>query len=117
MKQCSSCGAERPLTAFGAHSNGKPRKQCKDCVTAAHYKRTYGITMDEYDTMYQNQKGVCKICSLPQKHKQHNRLCVDHDHQTGEVRGLLCDACNRGLGYFKDDERLLEQAIEYLRTT
>ena len=64
--------------------------------------------------MYAEQNGVCKICKLPPNHNS-NHLCVDHDHETGEVRALLCDLCNRGLGYFKDDPRLLKLGAEYLR--
>ena len=116
MKQCRSCSRQLPLSAFGVREGGKPRHQCKTCVTDKHYKRTYGISLKDYDKMFQEQGGVCKICNLPGKHKLHDRLCVDHDHITGKVRGLLCDSCNRGIGYLKDDERILQQAIEYLRS-
>jgi len=114
-KECSSCALRRPLTAYPTHSNGKPRAQCKDCMREKHYERTYGITQKEYDQMYLVQGGVCKICRLPPS-GQKNRLCVDHDHITGAVRALLCDHCNRGLGFFKDDTRLLNLASDYLRS-
>lgn len=113
-QQCSGCLREKPDSQFNLHSNGKPRKTCKECDRNRHYKRTYGITIDEYNRMYEQQGGVCKICNLPANHNS-NHLCIDHDHETGQVRALLCDTCNRGLGYFKDDTRLLDKASEYLR--
>jgi hypothetical protein len=114
-KQCSSCSSWFPVGEYNTHSNGKPRAQCNSCVRGKHYERKYGITHKEYDQMYLEQNGVCKICKLPPV-GQKNRLCVDHDHQTGDVRALLCDHCNRGLGFFKDDERLLNLASDYIRT-
>ena len=62
-------------------------------------KRTFGLTVEEYDAMLDAQHGVCAICGkLPQK----KRLAVDHNHTTGKVRGLLCPSCNRTLGYFEN---------------
>jgi hypothetical protein len=65
------------------------------------------MTQEEYDALLQAQEGKCKICGAPP-------TAVDHDHETGEVRGLLCRACNLGLGYFKDSAELLQRAIAYL---
>ncbi len=66
------------------------------------YKRDYGISIEEYNKMFENQKGCCKICGRHQSlFKQ--RLCVDHNHKTMEVRGLLCHTCNKFLGYINDD--------------
>lgn len=59
--------------------------------------------------MVADQDGKCAICNTVPK-----VLCVDHDHATGEIRGLLCHRCNKGLGHFYDDLRMLETAIEYL---
>ena len=82
------------------------------------FKRRYGITLDTYNTMLEDQNGVCKICGkLPtgiHSSGSPHRLHVDHDHATGKVRALLCQYCNRGLGYFKDNEELLIKASEYL---
>jgi hypothetical protein len=55
----------------------------------------------------EQQNGLCAICGLPEEH-------VDHDHVTGQVRGLLCAGCNKGLGFFRDSPQLLRQAAEYL---
>lgn len=73
--------------------------------------RSYGISEDEFDQMMTNQEGKCYIC------KGDNgsiALCIDHDHLTGKVRGLLCNKCNRGLGLFSDDLVLLKRAMNYL---
>ena len=114
MKQCRSCGVQQPVKNFNTHSNKKPRATCKTCERSRHYKRSYGISIEDYERMYTEQGGVCKICHLPPNHNS-NLLCIDHCHETGKVRALLCDLCNRGLGYFKDDTRLLDRASEYLR--
>ena len=115
MKQCRKCGVQQPVENFNTHSNKKPRATCKTCERSRHYKRSYGISLEDYERMYAEQGGVCKICSLPANHNS-NHLCIDHCHETGKVRALLCDLCNRGLGYFKDDTRLLDRASDYLRS-
>lgn len=73
----------------------------------------YGITAENYNEMFINQKGCCKICGIHQDEFV-RKLAVDHCHATGEVRGLLCCNCNTGLGKFKDNIDLLENAIKYL---
>jgi hypothetical protein len=74
------------------------------------------ITKEEYLKLYEQQEGKCKICNMvPTGHKK--TLCLDHDHITLKVRGLLCDNCNTALGKFKDDVELLQKAINYLKTT
>lgn len=77
----------------------------------------YGITYFDYQVMYGNQNGRCAICGCgPNGNgKQYGRLSIDHDHDTNEIRGLLCSTCNSGLGMFKDDPYLLELAADYLR--
>lgn len=83
-----------------------------DREKSAQLKYTYGITLKEYEELLEEQKGVCAIC--------HNicstgkNLCVDHKHSIGNIRGLLCDKCNRGLGAFDDNVELLKAAIKYL---
>lgn len=118
MKQCRTCGVEKSLSEFHKRSDtGRHQNACKTCYHSAQLYRNYGITLDDYDRMYEKQNGVCAICNLPQLSKRNTRLCVDHDHDTGEVRGLLCDSCNRGIGLLKDDPRLLERAAQYIRTS
>jgi len=80
--------------------------------------RRYGITLEEYDTMLAKQNYVCAICKNPESmlHKSGRlyNLSIDHDHDTGRVRGLLCRNCNIGLGCFNDDILQLRAAISYL---
>ena len=68
-----------------------------------------GASLKWYEARYEEQGGRCEICS---DHKP--RLCIDHDHATGEVRGLLCHRCNRGLGYFRDEKPFLVAAGDYV---
>lgn len=76
--------------------------------------RDYGIGIEEYKSMQTQQKGRCWICQVEEKDLT-KTLHIDHDHKTGKIRGLLCNSCNRGLGFFKDEPVLLERAITYLR--
>jgi len=76
-------------------------------------EKKYGLSVEAYDALYEEQKGACAICSQPFKS---TRDCnVDHDHVTGEVRGLLCHDCNTGIGSLGDDIQRLELAIAYLK--
>ena len=73
------------------------------------YKSKFNITLDDYDRMFEEQKGVCAICGQPQKSSR--RLAVDHNHITGKIRGLLCTVCNTDLGWY---ERQKENIEKYL---
>lgn len=77
-------------------------------------KKNYGLTVEQFETFYSNQKGCCACCG---KHESEfkRRLHVDHDHKSGQVRALLCTRCNPGLGYFEDSIEKLEMAITYLK--
>jgi Recombination endonuclease VII len=72
--------------------------------------KIYGISPEEFDAMLATQNGVCAIC----KRKSEKKLCVDHCHVTGVVRGLLCNKCNTGLGFYGDNPALLRTAAAYL---
>ena len=81
----------------------------------ARFKRKYRITLDQYNAMLAEQNGVCKIClGTCSRKRKWMPLCADHDHGTGEVRGLLCDACNVGISRFRDSIDRLKSAIAYL---
>lgn len=69
----------------------------------------YGLSVSDWWFLFDEQDGLCGICQVKK------RLVVDHDHVTGQVRGLLCNSCNTGLGHFGDDEKTLQDAIEYLK--
>ena len=72
---------------------------------------TYNITMDQWNTMYNEQGGSCKICD---KDLVKSKAHTDHNHKTGKVRGILCGSCNRGLGLFQDNWGLLISGAKYL---
>ncbi len=132
MKICVSCKQNRELEHFEfAYSKNKElrRKKCKfyryversmysyrrgrglkEKVLLAKYK----ISIEKYDQMLLDQKGLCFICHKVSKNKWGNGLVIDHDHKTDQVRKLLCDTCNKGLGQFKDDPELLKNAAEYI---
>ena len=85
----------------------------KDKIRAASYRYRYGFTPEEYQKMSKKQKNKCGICKLDQDdHKR--RFAVDHCHKTNTVRGLLCEKCNRGIGFFDDDISKMKFAIRYL---
>lgn len=104
-KMCRKDEAKRKWT---------PRKQ-----SSYKLKVNYGLTLDEYNSMLEDQDGVCAICNTVETAKSNagyiKNLAVDHCHKTGKVRGLLCQDCNIGIGKLKDDINLLKKAEEYLR--
>ena len=77
------------------------------------FVKRYGITVDDYDNILKSQAHCCKICGIHISQLD-RRLCVDHNHDTGKVRGLLCDSCNTSLGKFEDNAELLKRAVWYL---
>jgi hypothetical protein len=94
--------------------NERNKDKCYEHAYRSQLKK-YGLTEDSYAELLRNQNNVCAIC-----HKEcqvYRRLCVDHDHETGVVRGLLCNHCNSGLGKFFHDKNLLAKGIEYLNIT
>ena len=74
------------------------------------FKKVYGISMAEYEAMFERQGGACAICK-----RTGVTLCVDHCHLTGEVRGLLCSQCNSAIGFCSDDPTVLQAAAQYLQ--
>ena len=85
----------------------------------SHLKRKYNISIEEYDAMFATQNGLCAICQNPEKGNVGNSdsiisLAVDHCHETGKIRELLCMDCNQILGRFNDDPARFEKAAEYL---
>jgi hypothetical protein len=79
--------------------------------------RRYGISTTEYEQLYKEQNGCCKICKdlAPLHSNDRTRLYVDHCHDTKKVRGLLCKNCNSGLGQFRENIKTMEDAIQYLK--
>ena len=130
MKQCNVCKEILPLDSFG---KDKPRRDgltpdCKPCKRARQrsyyknnkeryrdygYNRAYNITREQYDKLLEEQDGRCAICGTDTP-GGYGRLHVDHNHTTGEVRGLLCHGCNTGIGSLKDSPDTLRRAANYL---
>lgn len=88
--------------------------ESKAKVKANKLKRKFGITIEDYNQMFDDQEGCCAICG---KHQSEFKtvFAVDHDHETCEVRGLLCSKCNIGIGNLQDNIIILEKAIKYLK--
>ncbi len=113
-KHCRGCGEVKPHSEWH-RKNSAPdglASRCKACKAAAgpagHLRRKYGITEGERDEMISSQKGLCVIClSAPAAQ-------VDHCHETGKVRGVLCFNCNVGIGLLGDDPGTMRRAIAYL---
>lgn len=112
-KWCPECQKYLALRNF--KRSGKA-SYCKDCQAHVYYrsyvKRTYGITIEQYYAILDHQGGGCAICNRKLKTKKY---AVDHNHKTGEVRGLLCGPCNnRILGSARDSPEILRRAADYL---
>lgn len=101
---CKVCSKERSKRFY------EEKPEYRQMIRNGGLKHRFGITQFDYFEMLKEQEGVCAICKL--KYEKH--LHVDHDHETGEIRGLLCKQCNHGLGNFKDNPTYLKNAIEYL---
>lgn len=109
-QRCGVCREVKPAAAFSLNRSSRSGLQhtCYECQR----DRRYGLSFGEYDRRMKEQQGVCAIChkTCPRKMK----LSVDHDHETGRVRGLLCQNCNAALGMFSHDSARLAQAISYI---
>lgn len=106
-KECCKKRAKARYAADPAASRERHREWVKnnpDRIRAHRLKSAYGLTVEQYDAL----PKVCVICG------KRSTLRVDHSHQSGRVRGLLCDMCNKGLGHFGDNPSLLFRAAEYV---
>jgi len=79
--------------------------------------KNYGISLEQYDEILQSQNGLCAICQCPPGNGNGRYLCIDHDHSTGGIRGLLCRKCNAALGLVSDSPETLNRMIAYLART
>lgn len=119
-----SCGTE-----FAVGLNGSVPVDCKNCRTERHARQmladrwrktleySYGLTIAAYDRMFTKQGGRCAICNRRPtfgRGSKNGRLSVDHNHETGKVRALLCSVCNAAIGSLRDDPALLRVAADYL---
>ena len=135
MKTCSKCGELKTLDQFHKHKrrpNGL-RAACKTCVNEANTRRRnadrskhretsrrsriknlYGLDPAAYDSMMREQGGRCAICQIHKDEAPRGYLCVDHCHETGAVRQLLCHNCNVVLGLVGESRATLKSMITYL---
>ena len=131
------CGEFKQPEYFHTGADGKSTAKCKVCYSIygkayraknadkyraytrkANLVKKYKITTDDYDFMLDEQGGVCAICGRRDSGRDQNEhFCVDHCHNTGRVRGLLCHRCNVGIGHFDDDPHMVRSALEYLVKT
>lgn len=137
-KICKGCGNVLPLSSFDISSKKRPDQyaaRCRPCKMeqrkkSQNYKivnkrnkikRDYGLSWEQYKNIIDAQNGKCVICSIefdltPVRGGSHrNSPHIDHCHNKGHVRGILCSQCNRGLGCFSDNTNSLQNAIAYLR--
>lgn len=137
MKQCTKCKEFKQLEDFYGDKDQTSglRPDCKVCCGTRRkknydilkadpikykevtrrslLKQEYGLTLEKYGEMFVQQNGCCAICTTHQLELK-KMLCVDHNHKTGKIRGLLCDNCNRALGALKDKASFCIRAAEYL---
>ncbi len=134
-KTCPKCRVSKDKKEFGKDSATAKgiSSWCKSCKKAwrsqwrkenpekvkaqdfkSDLKKHYGITSEQYYQMIEDQKNCCACCGQSAENFKRG-LHVDHDHTTGQVRGLLCTECNPGLGYFQESTERLEMAIAYLK--
>ncbi len=102
---------------YNEKNKEKVKLWCKKSRLKNRLKSIYKITKEEYDIMLIQQNGKCYICEEEDINTRNKKLVVDHDHNTGKVRGLLCYSCNIGLGFFHDNIEHLSNAIKYLKNT
>jgi hypothetical protein len=127
MKTCSMCKLDKPAGEFHRRSASPDGLQyaCKPCMAERdrlrprrwddparrdrYFRQTYGLSLSNIEAMKVRQGGVCAICGTDP-----DRWVIDHCHETGVVRGALCDTCNRSLGPLKDNVDVLMSAASYL---
>jgi coenzyme F420-reducing hydrogenase gamma subunit len=121
LKTCALCEETKNLTEFSKNTRYKDGlyKHCKKCHyevygRSSHYRRTYGITQEDYNILLSNQGYKCFGCGSAGSNEKIGRLFVDHCHTTGKVRGLLCQGCNFAIGAVKDNTETLKNLIQYL---
>lgn len=82
---------------------------------ARNLRKKYGLTPEQFDSMLKACDGRCQICKVVLSEITNESVCIDHDHQTGAVRGVICNRCNRMVGLAHDNPAILQQAARYLK--
>mgnify|MGYP001581686368 CR=1 FL=1 len=145
LKKCRKCGKTKSVGEFYARnlSKDKVTPDCKDCVKqarkekygsltsyraqrreatqrinrASSMRRKYGLSLQDYEDLLEQQGKVCAICGSPERRRMNGiviPLSVDHCHETNKIRGLLCNDCNAGIAMLREDAEILRAAISYL---
>lgn len=105
-RECKTCRSEYTRRRY--KDNHEVREKMKAAANASRMMKSYGLTVEESEALKSSSGGLCEICGVEEK------LHIDHCHTNGNVRGMLCGPCNRGLGLFKDNITSLKNAIKYL---
>lgn len=121
QRQCRFCDKIKDISLFRV-ANGNVTFKCKACRNQDEMRlvrmNRYGVTPEMFEAMLEEQDNACAICLEPfgqyQKAERDRTPHVDHDHESGKVRGLLCGTCNKGLGQFKDNAAIVFSAYRYL---
>ena len=120
---CKFCIRKQQKKSYKANAKIRRVKQRKWHIDnprasrGSKLKSTYGITIEEYDTMFEIQGGACLICGCPETASRNGKtknLAVDHNHITGKIRGLLCQKCNQALGLLSENPVVIKSLLEYI---
>lgn len=115
---CCVCEAGKPREAFDKTQAGRAAKgnraRCRACLTDARRAKTYGLSPDQYRSLWAKQSDACAVCRIALAALPAKDIHIDHDHATGAVRGIVCAKCNLGLGQFRDNAVFLLRAALYL---
>ena len=116
LKTCGKCKISKPLSEFYKRDRqtGRVDSACKACRTIYHRERVLGVTDEEYWKLYHKQNGKCGICLRRLYSKRYKVFCVDHNHATGKVRGLLCHNCNGAIGMLRDCPATIRRAARWV---
>ena len=135
FRKCSGCKLELNKNDFADYAWKLRHPYCKKCMSIANYKskiknkdtyetykiktaeasrksylkKTWGMSLEDFNKLKISQNYLCAICKI-----EATILHVDHNHKTGKIRALLCNQCNRGIGYLKESPEILNSAIQYL---
>lgn len=93
------------------------RSSLRDVFSAKERERKFGIKPEEYQRLHDSQGGRCAICNSPESETRNGKvkmLAVDHCHETGKIRGLLCCPCNQAIGKMRDDPAIMRRAADYI---
>lgn len=131
-KKCTKCGKVKLFKKFYSRGDGNLKSHCIECINeygrnyqrkmaalGRRYENNYGVTLEQYNRLAEQQNGKCAICRKVPDHTlntglKSSKLFIDHDKNTKQIRGLLCFHCNTGIGKFDHSIDLLEAAIKYL---